>query len=503
MDQRQNRSTLIFGAILIAVGVLLLVGRVFDWGSLGFVWPVIVMGAGLIFFIGMVLAGKSAGPLAVPGSIITTIGLILLLQNLLGWWETWSYAWGLVISAVGVGLVIYGAWSDIPELRKRGWEVARVGLILFVIFGAIFELLFSFGQVTNRGGQLFWAGVLILVGLVQLGLRIFRLARKGEAASGDDRDLFGPIFLIGFGVLAALIVSGIVPLSRLGSIVALWPLLLIAAGLQLFFGRKTAWSSALIGILLVAAVLFVALAGEQLGIQPSVDWLIFGTQLSGDENAVKIIGSGEIISERRALEGYDQIILNTVGQLTIVQGTTEELVIRADDNLLDYITTDLRGGRLVIGFERSYLPQPTQEIIYQVNVKNLREIRLSGAGNVNMDGLQTNDLDLEINGAGSVLLTGLRADEIHCEINGSGSLEIAGRVDELDIEISGSGRVNAPDLESRRAEISLTGLGDITVWVTGELITRVSGAGSVSYYGDPIVRQGSGGIGMIRRLGDK
>src|SRR3990172_8257141 len=91
MEKPQNRSSLIFGAILIGVGILLFVGQVFDLMNWGEFWPFIVIGAGLAFFVGMFLTGKSAGGLAIPGSIITTIGLILLVQTMFGWWEAWSY----------------------------------------------------------------------------------------------------------------------------------------------------------------------------------------------------------------------------------------------------------------------------------------------------------------------------------------------------------------------------------------------------------------------------
>ena len=33
-----------------------------------------------MFFIGMRAGGKSAGPLAIPGSVVTSVGLILLTQ---------------------------------------------------------------------------------------------------------------------------------------------------------------------------------------------------------------------------------------------------------------------------------------------------------------------------------------------------------------------------------------------------------------------------------------
>ncbi len=71
----QNRSTIIVGAILILVGLAFLVGQSLDLVQIELVWPMIIIAAGAAFFIGMFLGGKATGALAIPGSIITMVGL--------------------------------------------------------------------------------------------------------------------------------------------------------------------------------------------------------------------------------------------------------------------------------------------------------------------------------------------------------------------------------------------------------------------------------------------
>jgi quinol-cytochrome oxidoreductase complex cytochrome b subunit len=65
-----------------------------------------------------------------------------------------SYSWALIVMFVGIGIAIYGHWSDRPDSRKGGWDLARVGLILFIIFGTIFEFIFSFIGVSGRHDHL-------------------------------------------------------------------------------------------------------------------------------------------------------------------------------------------------------------------------------------------------------------------------------------------------------------------------------------------------------------
>jgi hypothetical protein len=77
----RNSASLIGGVLLIALGFLALLAQVFKgvdfWRMF---WPFIIIGAGAMFFVGMLAGGKSTAPLAIPGSIITVIGLMLFLQ---------------------------------------------------------------------------------------------------------------------------------------------------------------------------------------------------------------------------------------------------------------------------------------------------------------------------------------------------------------------------------------------------------------------------------------
>jgi hypothetical protein len=184
----KNRWGIWGGVILIGLGLVFLLGSIFRINIWGFLWPFIILAAGAMFFAGMAAGGRSTGALAIPGSIITTIGLILLVQNIFGIWATWSYAWGLIISGVGVGLLIFSSWSGIPELRYVGRIVIMVGLALFFIFGIFFELGAALLGMRSPGG-LFWPVLLILAGLYVLVGRPL-LQRYGGAFGRSEVQIF-------------------------------------------------------------------------------------------------------------------------------------------------------------------------------------------------------------------------------------------------------------------------------------------------------------------------
>jgi hypothetical protein len=165
MASQRNAGPLVAGSLLILFGILSLAGQLFRgfhfWDTF---WPFMVIGIGAMFFVGMFAGGKSVSGLAIPGSIITVVGLMLLYQNLTDHWESWSYGWTVILMAVGLGIFIMGTHGGNEGQRKSGMGVIRIGLILFILFGGFFEFIFSAGE---RFGL---RQIAFPVGLILLGL---------------------------------------------------------------------------------------------------------------------------------------------------------------------------------------------------------------------------------------------------------------------------------------------------------------------------------------------
>ena len=144
MNIKRNMGALVGGAILIVVGLLSLFGQIFrSFPFWSYLWPIIIIGFGGLFFIGMFAGGKSLAALAIPGTIISGIGLMLFLQNLTGYWESWAYSWTFILVLVGLGIFIMGLYTEDTHRRQSGIRVMKVGAILFIIFGGFFELIFT------------------------------------------------------------------------------------------------------------------------------------------------------------------------------------------------------------------------------------------------------------------------------------------------------------------------------------------------------------------------
>jgi hypothetical protein len=196
-NNAKGRVSSILGVLLVGLGALFLIGRVLNIDIGQFIWPFFIIGPGLMFFAGMVLGKKPAGPLAIPGSIVTMTGLILLYQSIFILWETWFYMWTLIIpTSIGIGLVINGMWSEVPGLKEKGAVLIRIGVLMFLGFGAITELLvfplFNDGAGRTSLNSILWPILLIGIGVYLMRRRQMASSNQSTTASNGHHPVAKP-----------------------------------------------------------------------------------------------------------------------------------------------------------------------------------------------------------------------------------------------------------------------------------------------------------------------
>jgi hypothetical protein len=171
-----NRGGMIFGVILILLGVLFLAERFLDINLGKYGWPLFIVVPGVLLFLAALAAPPREGTgLATAGGIVTMVGLVLAVQNATDAWATWAYAWALVApGGVGVGLALYGMIRGLPDLVRAGARSLGAGLGLFVGFGLFFEGVIGLSGDPFLVGSDYLPIALIGIGLLFLLWGVFR-----------------------------------------------------------------------------------------------------------------------------------------------------------------------------------------------------------------------------------------------------------------------------------------------------------------------------------------
>ncbi|MGC9358229.1 MAG: head GIN domain-containing protein [Anaerolineae bacterium] len=215
-----------------------------------------------------------------------------------------------------------------------------------------------------------------------------------------------------------------------------------------------------------------------------------------------IRGSGNMVEETREVSGFSSVTLAGFGNLYIEVGETESLRIEAEDNLIDRITAEVRDNVLEIGWERGFVPVPSESVNYYLTVERLDTVTLDGAGNIEAEGLMADAFEVVVNGAGNVEIGELDVESLRVEISGAGDIDVSGTTETQTVMLNAAGNYNAEDLECQEAMVEINGLGSATVRASDTLDATINGAGSINYYGDPTVRQSINGVGDINRVGE-
>jgi hypothetical protein len=212
----------------------------------------------------------------------------------------------------------------------------------------------------------------------------------------------------------------------------------------------------------------------------SSSWRVGSSVGKGDQGpSGETDGPAKVASESRNVSGFDEVELRGVGNLSIEQTGGESLTVEAEEDVLPKLTSEVANDRLIIGPEPGTTVRTAEPINYTLTVEDLNALEVSGSGDVEAEGIDTDRLAVTVGGAGNV--------------------EIGGEADEQEISISGSGAYRAEDLESREAKVSVAGAGSAIVNASEKLDVTVSGAGSVEYVGDPTVEQDVSEAGRVSK----
>jgi hypothetical protein len=168
------------GGLLLLLGILVLLGQALDLelGRVG--WPVFVIVPGLgLLGLGLAAAGRLGEGLAMVGGVVTMAGLVLLVQNATDRFETWAYAWTLVLLVgSGFGRWLLGAVRGRRDLTASGGWLIAAGLVAFLVLAAFFEVVIGMGgHRSGASGRYVLAALLIAAGGVLIGRRLL-VARR-------------------------------------------------------------------------------------------------------------------------------------------------------------------------------------------------------------------------------------------------------------------------------------------------------------------------------------
>ncbi len=194
-------------------------------------------------------------------------------------------------------------------------------------------------------------------------------------------------------------------------------------------------------------------------------------------------GNGNVIRKERSTEPFTGVRVSSGIDVYLSQGDQTSMAVEADENLHEYIITEVNNGILHV-YSDVNIREAERKRVY-VTTKEINSLATSSAGDlIGETPVKTDNLKLSASSAGDIKVE-VNARDVEIDISSSGDITLSGEADVLNADLSSAGDLNAYSFKVKEADISVSSAGDADVYVTDKLTARASSAGDINYQGDP------------------
>lgn len=189
-------------------------------------------------------------------------------------------------------------------------------------------------------------------------------------------------------------------------------------------------------------------------------------------------GKSSAIERQIDVGSFTGVALEGAMDVRILQGDRTRVLARGSQAALDSLVPRVEDGVLRLKQRDNVRLPAGDRLLVTVTMPTLNSLLLAGSGNVSIDRISTDKLELKLAGSGDITANGT------CRI--------------LSINVAGSGEVKTENLHCDTVAVRIAGSGDVTTHAREAFSARIMGSGDIDVYGNPKNRSrtvlGSGNI---------
>jgi hypothetical protein len=233
----------------------------------------------------------------------------------------------------------------------------------------------------------------------------------------------------------------------------------------------------------------------------SFGWLLLLIPIISVAGSRTILTSGNTSVEKRSVSNFTGISSSGSYDVFVKMGTTEDLRLEGDEEVIKNIETKVENGILRIRNTKSsgWNWSGREKVRIYITAKALNALSVSGSGDMEVNGvIKSTSLNSQVSGSGSIKAT-IQVSNFNAAVSGSGGITASGSASVSNLAVSGSGEFEGKNLKTDVTSVKVSGSGNLTVSVEKELNAKLSGSGNIRYSGNPKVNQSKSGSGSISR----
>ena len=201
-------------------------------------------------------------------------------------------------------------------------------------------------------------------------------------------------------------------------------------------------------------------------------------------NITGIKGNKNVVKQTREIkENFTSVKVSEGINLFLSQGDKSKVITEADENIQEFLITEVENGTLKIHFseligkvaaKNIYVTMPVIEKITASSAADIKAKTLISSDNLTIDASSGADIEARIETA-----------NLTCKSSSGADIDLTGNCGTANFQASSGADIDAKDLEADTVTVKSSSGGDISVFVKKSLTADASSGGDVSYYGNP------------------
>ncbi len=196
-------------------------------------------------------------------------------------------------------------------------------------------------------------------------------------------------------------------------------------------------------------------------------------------------GNGKVVTQERNVSDEFTEVKGSAGlDVYLTQGDENKIVVEADENLLQYIETDIENGKLHVTTSENIGRSKSKKVY--VTYKQLSNIEASSGADVTGNTVIKSEFLSLKSSSGADLNVEVFAKDLTAKTSSGADLRVKGKASSLIADASSGSEINAKDLLVISCNAEASSGAEVTVNVKEQLETHVSSGGDINYYGNPV-----------------
>lgn len=201
-------------------------------------------------------------------------------------------------------------------------------------------------------------------------------------------------------------------------------------------------------------------------------------------NFKHLVGNGNVVQEVREItKPFTAVKVSTGIYLEIVPGNTNQVLVESDENIVEHIITEVKGGELRIYSERMISGAASKKV--QLTYTNLEALTTSSGSHLLINTpLVADNLHLK-SSSGSTVRGTVFVKNLTVKTSSGSDVSLSGQSKDVEVAASSGSTAQLKDLECESCHAKASSGANTSVFCKEMIQARASSGGVVKYFGDP------------------